>query len=355
MEKFSDFISEQKNEQPYKLVVFQYSAHYVRDVEDTSLGQITELLQKSAKSVGVKMHSVDFNGLYLKEKNGKQFLNSFKFGKDGVTVFPDMKEDDKEKYYQEPIEINPKDTLIMPRGLGTTGFTNNRNWTDLISKLELNGYTTINSLKNWDICSSKYYTDIVCRNVGLKTPKTVPIAYSEDTERAVKELNTKFPIILKSSTGTQTGIGVLIIESMRSLHAAVQMLLLYNKFLPIVIQEYIKTDYDVRVIILDNKVLGAMRRNVITGDIRSNVSMGATAEKIDLTELEINDSIKAAKATEGRLVGVDFIPSKNREKEQPYILEVNSMPGFGGIEKLQKGLTANILTHFKNRENWRKQ
>ena len=68
MEKFSDFISEQKNEQPYKLVVFQYSAHYVRDVEDTSLGQITELLQKSAKSVGVKMHSVDFNGLYLKEK-----------------------------------------------------------------------------------------------------------------------------------------------------------------------------------------------------------------------------------------------------------------------------------------------
>ena len=45
MEKFSDFISEQKNEQPYKLVVFQYSAHYVRDVEDTSLGQITELLQ----------------------------------------------------------------------------------------------------------------------------------------------------------------------------------------------------------------------------------------------------------------------------------------------------------------------
>ena len=31
------------------------------------------------------------------------------------------------------------------------------------------------------------------------------------------------------------------------------------------------------------------------------------------------------------------------------------MPGFGGIEKLQKGLTADILTHFKNRENWRKQ
>ena len=29
------------------------------------------------------------------------------------------------------------------------------------------------------------------------------------------------------------------------------------------------------------------------------------------------------------------------------------MPGFGGIEKLQKGLTQNILEHFKNRDTWR--
>jgi hypothetical protein len=28
------------------------------------------------------------------------------------------------------------------------------------------------------------------------------------------------------------------------------------------------------------------------------------------------------------------------------------MPGFGGIEKIQKGLTVEILSHFKNRDNW---
>ena len=76
---------------------------------------------------------------------------------------------------------------------------------------------------------------------------------------------------------------------------------------------------------------------------------------MELTDLEIKQCLKAAKETEVMWGGFDFIPSKNREKEQPYILEVNSMPGFGGIEKLQKGLTADILTHFKNRENWRKQ
>ena len=53
------------------------------------------------------------------------------------------------------------------------------------------------------------------------------------------------------------------------------------------------------------------------------------------------------------MVGVDFIPAKDREKEQPYILEVNSMPGFGGIEKIEKGLTQKILEYFKDRRTWK--
>ena len=96
-----------------------------------------------------------------------------------------------------------------------------------------------------------------------------------------------------------------------------------------------------------------MKREVISdGDFRSNVSLGAESAAFELTEIEEKDSITAAKSVFGRLVGVDFIPAKNREKEQPYVLEVNAMPGFGGIEKIKKGLTREILEHFKNRDNW---
>jgi len=177
-----------------------------------------------------------------------------------------------------------------------------------------------------------------------------------DYLRAVKELGCKFPIILKSSTGTQTGVGVTIVESMRSLNAFIQMILFYNKYLPIIIQEYIPLDYDVRVMVLDGEILGAMKRKVITdgSDFRSNVSLGAEAEKIEITEIEKDNAIKAAEAVDGKLVGIDFIPAKNREKEQPYILEENSMPGYRGIQKIQKGLTQEILEHFKNRDKWRK-
>ena len=134
------------------------------------------------------------------------------------------------------------------------------------------------------------------------------------------------------------------------------MILLYNKYLPIIIQEYIPLNYDVRVMVLDGEILGAMKRKVITdgSDFRSNVSLGAEAEKIEITEIEKDNAIKAAEAVDGKLVGIDFIPAKNREKEQPYILEVNSMPGFSGIEKIKNGLTQEILEHFKNRDNWRK-
>jgi len=351
MEKFKSFITEAK-EEPYKLVVFQNSNDVIRDVKYSALGELTELLKKTAKSTGIEIYFVDFTGLHISKKNNKQYINSFPFDDDGYVMLPEPKNKEKGSY-QDPIEIDPENTIIMPRGLGTVGMSNNPTWTDIIKDFELQEFLTIPSIDNWSICSSKYLTDIYCRKAGLRTPKTIPITYSEDTERVFEELNTKFPIILKTSTGSQTGVGVVIIESMRSLHASVQMLKLYEKHMPILIQEFIKTDYDVRVVILDGKVLGSMKREVISdGDFRSNVSLGAESAAFELTEIEERDSIIAAKSVSGRLVGVDFIPAKNREKEQPYILEVNAMPGFGGIEKIKKGLTKEILEYFKNRDNW---
>ena len=348
---FNSFLTEQEDVKPYKLIIFNHSAEMVRDVKDTSLGELIKLLNDSAKKTGIEIYNVDFVGLYVSEENGKKYIHSFPFDDKGEVILPDQK-DALDKQYQPPIEINTEDTILMPRGMGTVDFTSSRTWIDTVSSLELEGFTTIPSVETWNICTSKYLTDIMCRKNGLNTPKTVAISYSEDTDRAVEELETKFPIILKTSTGSQTGVGVTVVESLRSLHSSVQMLKLYKKYLPLLIQEYIKTDYDVRVIVLDGKVLGAMRRDVIEGDIRSNASLGAKTESIKLTDLEIQDSIKAAETVKGKLVGVDFIPSKDREKEQPYILEVNSMPGFGGIEKIQKGLTVDILNHLKDRTNW---
>ena len=76
MEKFSSF-TEAKKGKPYKLVIFNHSGEFIRDVKDTSLGIMTKMMEKAAKAAGIKMYSVDFVGVNFQEKNGKKYINSF--------------------------------------------------------------------------------------------------------------------------------------------------------------------------------------------------------------------------------------------------------------------------------------
>jgi ribosomal protein S6--L-glutamate ligase len=123
--------------------------------------------------------------------------------------------------------------------------------------------------------------------------------------------------------------------------------------LPLLAQEFIELEYDIRVIVLHDEVVAVMKRNVIKGaDFRSNVSLGAEPEKMELTEIEKEVAIKASKTVGGILTGVDLIPSKDREKESPYVLEVNANPGLTGIEKTNPGITTTVFKYFKDRDNW---
>ena len=86
MEKFSSFITEQK-EESYKLVVFNNSNEDVRDVGKQTRPDF-KLYVDSAKKVGIEIFNVEYTGLYLSETNGKLFLNSFEFDNDGNVIMP---------------------------------------------------------------------------------------------------------------------------------------------------------------------------------------------------------------------------------------------------------------------------
>ena len=348
MEKFSEFITEEKDE-PYRLVMFHNSHENLRDVGKEDAPDYL-LITKAAKKHNIEIFHAEYSGSFITEEGKKLLLHSFPFEEDtGLSIKPTP---EGEIDYQKPFEINPDNTIIMPRGMGTMGFTANRRWVDMIKLLEDRGFKTIPSLETWDFCTSKYYCNELFRMNNLRTPKTIPISYSDDSERVAKRFN--FPVILKASSGSQTGVGVVIVESLRSLHPTVQMLSLLSKNIDLILQEYIKNDYDVRVIVHNGEVVAAMKRKIISGDVRSNASLGAETDILELTELEIRDSLKVAELVKGEMVGVDFIPSKNREKEQPYMLEVNSMPGFSGVERTikNKSITSDFLKYYLNRDNW---
>ena len=157
---------------------------------------------------------------------------------------------------------------------------------------------------------------------------------------------------MKTLRGSK-GVGVLFIESKIGLDSIVQLINKQDEDADLLVQEYIKTDYDVRVLVLGGKILATMKRPVIKGDFRSNVSQGSKPEELKLTELEIEECIKAAKAVNGLWTAVDFIPSKDRKKEPPFMIEVNSSPGTEGMEEATgRNISKEILEYFTNRRNW---
>jgi len=258
---------------------------------------------------------------------------------DGVRRFHNQ--DDKKGF-----EID-SDTVAIIRG----SITRKDSWMDFVSILERANVCCVNNRQSINICADKYRTSLRLADYGLTEPKTILINDPEKSVELVEEAGLKFPIILKTLRGSK-GVGVLFVDTEKGLDSIVQLIHKQDEDTDLLAQQYIKTDYDVRVHVLGGKVIAAMKRPVIEGDFRSNVSQGSKPEKIELTELEIEESLRAAKAVNGHWSAVDFIPSKNREKEPPFMLEVNSSPGTEGIEDATKLNISNIvISYFANKDN----
>jgi len=238
-------------------------------------------------------------------------------------------------------------TVAIVRG----SVTRKDSWMDFVSILERANATLVNPRTTINICADKYRTALRLADYGLTQPKTKLINDPEKANEQVAEADIKFPLIMKTLRGSK-GVGVLFVDSAKGLDSIVQLIHKQDEDADLLIQEYIKTEYDVRAHVLGGKVLAAMKRPVIEGDFRSNVSQGSKPQNIQLTELEIEETLKAAKAVGGYWTAVDFIPSKNRDKEPPYFLEVNSSPGTEGIEDATKmNIAKLVINHFANGEN----
>ena len=214
---------------------------------------------------------------------------------------------------------------------------------NFLSELERVGCTLVNSRRTIEVCSDKYRTYLNLKNADIEQPKTVLIPNKDAAEDALEKLGSKFPIILKTTTGSK-GVGVIFIESERSYNATVQLLYKIDDDVELLIQEYIKTDGDIRVLVLGKTIIASMKRHVIDGDFRSNYSQGGKVSKYNLSDLEKEKVLLAAKKVNGKYVGVDFIPTK----DGPRIIEVNHSPGSQGIEKATGPVIDKVVDYWSD-------
>ena len=87
-----------------------------------------------------------------------------------------------------------------------------------------------------------------------------------------------------------------------------------------------------------------MQRKGTSGEFRANLHRGGTAEPVALTPEEVSTAVRSARAMGLNVCGVDML----RSKKGPLVMEVNSSPGFEGIEAATKiDIAAKILAFIE--------
>ena len=333
-ESFSQFITEEPKEQKYRFL------NLIHDIPDDP-NKTGDALVAQAKKMGIDCYQLKVaDGYFSVNKKGNLVAHNYHVNVDPAKVQSKTVEHDEKGW-----EVDPENTICFLRVAVGRGVR-------LAEQLRLYGVKTINSRFTHMICDDKWLNYSAMFRAGLRQPRTAILTHEENLDIPIKEIGGKYPMILKTAQGTQ-GVGVIYIDSKQTLLSTMQLIKKIDEDCAMLIQEFIKTPYDVRVMVLNGEVVGQLKRPVISGDFRSNISQGNEPQKMELTELEKSECLKAAESVKGKWLGIDFIPSEDRKNKPPYFIEINGSPGTGHIDELNDiNISKLVLETFKNRSNW---
>lgn len=196
---------------------------------------------------------------------------------------------------------------------------------DALARLAAAGVTVVNSPKSMECAVDKFLTTARLEAAGLAVPETVTCQDSEAGMSAFERLGGD--VVVKPLFGAE-GRGIcrvsdpdLAFRTFRTLERTGAVLYL---------QEFIRhPGFDVRVLILDGKVLGAMKR-FSENDFRTNVSRSARTEAHNPTESEVEMALQAVEVVGARIAGVDLLYD---DSGRCFVIEVNAVPGWRAFSR----------------------
>ena len=227
--------------------------------------------------------------------------------------------------------------FVFPRtGSGTTYYIK-----AVIRHFERMGVPVINSSEAIDNVKDKLYTHQILAQSNLDIPKTMLLRYPIDIDFVEKNIG--FPVIVKKISGSY-GRGVFLCEDKKQLRQLVTMAELTKKSYDIIIQEFIKDTWgkDLRVFVVNDKVVGCMMRQATDDDFRANITRGGEGFPYEVNEQIEWLSSESSKALGLDIAGVDLLFHNGGYK----ICEVNSNPGFEGMENYTKKNIAGEIVSF---------
>lgn len=185
-----------------------------------------------------------------------------------------------------------------------------------------------NNLESTGYNIDKIKDSIIFYNNNLPIPRTISTIEENDFINNCTKLG--FPVIVKHS-GSGKGNGVFKIDNISELMNLISIIREKDEnFKNYLIQQFVPYVQDLRILVINGKVIGAMQRIPKEGDFKANFSQGGSVKPVELDK-ETNDlAVKAAIATQALDAGVDILITENGDR---FLLEVNRTPGFEGFEE----------------------
>ncbi len=194
----------------------------------------------------------------------------------------------------------------------------------------------------------KLYSLQALLDAGLNIPITGFANSPLDTQDLIGMVGGA-PLIVKLLEGTQ-GTGVVLAETNKAAESVINAFKSLNA--NILVQEFIREakGRDIRCFVIDGKVVAAIEREAAPGEFRANLHQGGKARIVKLTAQERRIAVKAARAMDLSVAGIDLI----RSERGPLLLEVNSSPGLEGIESATgMDIAGMMIGAIERKLNWK--
>ena len=284
------------------------------------------------------LHKKELGEVYetdtLVEEFEKQGIKVRVVNPQDVDIFVDR--DDRKSILVGGVSRALPDFVIPRTGSGTTYFIK-----AIIRHLERLGVILINGSSSIDAVKDKLYTQQVLGESNLPVPKTLLVKHPIDVN--LVEKNIKYPMIIKTLSGSY-GAGVFLVENRKQLKQLLKMAEITKPSYNIIIQEFIEDSFgkDLRVLVVNGKVVGCMMRQSIDDDFRANITRGGEGIPYQIDEQIEWLGGECARLLNLDIAGVDLLFNKDGYS----ICEVNSSPGFEGMDKYCKTNIAEEMVNF---------
>jgi RimK family alpha-L-glutamate ligase len=194
---------------------------------------------------------------------------------------------------------------------------------DSLHRLEDRGGRVVNSPRAIERTVDKLWTSALLEQCGIPTPETV---VCEDPEVAMAAFRQMGDVIVKPLFGSM-GLGMVRVReeemAYRVFRTLEQIRGVYY------LQRTIEHDgSDIRAFVIGGRVIGAIQRR--SPGWRTNLARGGTASAVTLTPEQSSLATRSAAAVGAEYAGVDLLPAR---EGQVYVLEVNGIPGWKGLQQ----------------------